>query len=133
MSIMKSYNNASNYNNIVFIFLSSCVCNIIMTLYPIPEKEKQCVNVLWHVCYPPSWGKGGGWWWICQWCFLPEEWVWVIASEVCLIPTFAPGWGRWGRELIGALSLNQQSYSHGAWFIARTINRDYLRAAALWS
>ena len=55
----------------------------------------------------------------------------VIASEVCQIPTFAPGWGRWGKELIGALSLNQQSYSHGTWFIARAINRDYLQAAAL--
>ena len=29
------------------------------------------------------------------------------------------------------LSLNQQSYSHGAQFIARAVDGDYLRAAAL--
>ena len=38
---MTSYNNAFSYNNIVFIFLSSYVCNIIMTLYPIPERESK--------------------------------------------------------------------------------------------
>ena len=31
------------------------------------------------------------------------------------------------------LSLNQQSYNHGAQFIAKTVDGDYLQAAALWS
>ena len=31
------------------------------------------------------------------------------------------------------LLLNQQSYSYGAWFIASTVDSDYLQPAALWT
>ena len=51
------------------------------------------------------------------------KWVWLTPLSKPLDCHY----DRPGRKL------NQQSYSHGAWFIAGAIDHDYLRTAALWS
>ena len=32
-----------------------------------------------------------------------------------------------------SISSGEQSYGHGAWFIARAVDGDYLQVVALWS